>query len=179
MKRPHRVRFFDAIAEELGAAGARSVLELGSGPGFLALHLRTAAPHLRLTLLDFSAAMHELARERLGPLGDEVTFVEASFREPQWTAARDAVDAVVTVQAVHELRHKRHAVALHAAVRSLLVAGGVYLVCDHYVGEDGMKNDELFMTVDEQREALRAAGFEDVELVLCEKGLVLHRARRV
>jgi hypothetical protein len=77
---------------------------------------------------------------------------------------------------VHELRHKRYAEALHSQVRHLLVPGGAYLVCDHFYGEGGMSNAQLYMTVKEQRDALRAAGFTQVDEVLLKGGLVLHRA---
>jgi hypothetical protein len=54
----------------------------------------------------------------------------------------------------------------------------MYLVCDHVLGPEGMSNADLYMTALEQGDALRAAGFGDVEEVLEQKGLVLHRARR-
>lgn len=79
-------------------------------------------------------------------------------------------------QAVHELRHKRHASALHQQVKPLLQGTGSYLVCDHYVGEDGMRNDQLYMSVAEQRQALLAAGFPNVAEVKRKGGLVLHSA---
>ena len=79
------------------------------------------------------------------------------------------------MQAIHELRHKAHASRLHSQVRKVLKPGGAYLVCDHYVGEDGMTNDQLYMTVAEQRAALEAAGFAVTEM-LRMRGLVLHRA---
>jgi predicted methyltransferase len=99
-----------------------------------------------------------------------------SFREPAWTQALGQFDFVVTHQAVHELRHKRHAAALHAQVKSLLLRGGHYLVCDHFCGEGGMANDQLYMSVAEQRQALLSAGFVTVEQVLLKSGLVLHNA---
>jgi len=84
---------------------------------------------------------------------------------------------VVTHQAVHELRHKRHAVGLHEQVKDVLKPSGAYLVCDHHLGDGGMSNDQLYMTVDEQRQALLAAGFSSAEAVLVHGGLVLHRAQ--
>jgi predicted methyltransferase len=121
--------------------------------------------------------MHQLAAERLGERATRVRFVERSFREPAWVDGLGPFDVVVTHQAVHELRHKDHAGGLHAQVRPLLAAGGRYLVCDHYLGGDGLSNDQLYMTVDQQREALRRAGFAGVEAVLVKGGLALHRAR--
>jgi hypothetical protein len=65
---------------------------------------------------------------------------------------------------------------LHKQARSLLVYGGLYLVCDHFVGEGGMTNDQLYMTVEEQKDALFAAGFTQVSEVLLKGGLVLQLA---
>ncbi len=123
--RPGRAEIFEAFGRELGALGKRplAVLELGSGPGFLAAYLLNAMPALTLTLLDFSTAMHDLARARLGSHADRVTYVERSFKQPGWRDGLGPFDAVVTNQAVHELRHKRHAAALHAAVKTGTEAG--------------------------------------------------------
>jgi SAM-dependent methyltransferase len=177
-KRPWRTEVFAKFAEELGRQGPSisRVLELGSGPGFLAHHLLNALPQVQLVLLDSSAAMHVLARQRLGPLARRVEFVEASFKNPLWTEGFVQVDAVVTNQAVHELRHKRHASELHRQVKSVLRPGSSYLVCDHFVGPDAMSNDQLFMTVDEQKAAIESAGFSSVRQVLLKGGLVLHQA---
>ena len=151
------------------------VLELGSGPGFLALHLLEKLEHLELVLLDFSAAMHELARKRLEPEIDRLTFIERDFKQPGWEKELGKFDAVITLQAVHELRHKRYAGALHVAVKNLLGDGGTYLVCDHYCGEDGMQNDQLYMTLDEHSESLLNAGFAN-HTVLIKGGRALYRA---
>jgi SAM-dependent methyltransferase len=177
-KRPAREDFFRCFVDELHRLGwaQPSVLELGSGPGFLARHVLEAIPAANFTMLDFSPAMHELAREHLGQLTYRVRQVEADFKSPGWTTGLGAFDAVITMQAVHEVRHKRHVVGLHAAVRGLLKASGRYLVGDHYVGPDGMKEQALYMTVEEQGDALRAAGFASVGCVLRKDGLVLHSA---
>ena len=174
-KRPVRPEFFDAFAREIGVDGAR-VLELGSGPGFLAEHLLRAWPALDYTALDFSPAMHELAAERLGERAARVRFVKRSFREADWVDGLSPFDAIVTHQAVHEVRHKDHVPALHAQARTRLAPGGKYLVCDHHLGGDGLSNEQLYMTVEQQREALLGAGFASVEAVLAKGGLVLHRA---
>jgi len=175
-KRPVRPEFFDTFAQLIGADGAR-VLELGSGPGFLADHLLRAWPGLDYVALDFSPAMHQLAAERLGARAARVTFVERSFRDPAWVEGLVGFDFVVTHQAVHELRHKDHAAALHAQVRCLLAPGGRYLMCDHFLGEGGLSNEQLYMTVPEQHDALVRGGFGHVETVLVKGGLALHRAQ--
>lgn len=177
-KRPCRSEFFARFASEISRlSSVQRVLELGSGPGFLAEHLLRAASNVKeLVLLDFSLAMHQLAKDRLGPLAERVMFVERSFREPNWVEGLGKFDCVVTHQAVHELRHKRYAVELHAQVHKILLPGGFYLVCDHFFGEGGMKNNQLYMSIEEQRVALQTAGFSQVTSLMQNGGLVLHRA---
>jgi len=80
---------------------------------------------------------------------------------------------VVTMQAVHELRHKRYATSLHKSVLKLLRTNGVYLMCDHYVGEDGMSDQALYMTPGEHLESLTTAGFGLIEMILKKSGLIL------
>lgn len=176
VKRPWRTEFFAEFAAQLAAGAALRVLELGSGPGFLAKHLLDALPHIAYTALDFSPAMHKLAAERVGAASARIRFIERSFRDPAWVEGLGPFDHVVTNQAVHELRHKRHARALHEQVRGLLAPQGRYLVCDHFAGAGGMKNDQLYMTVEEQRVALQDAGFARVEPVLLKRGLMLYAA---
>jgi ubiquinone/menaquinone biosynthesis C-methylase UbiE len=177
-KRPWRTEFFAAFASAIAAATTpvHRVLELGSGPGFLAEHLLQELLEVSYVALDFSAAMHELAAKRLGSLASRVQFVERTFRENSWPHGLGQFECAVTNQAVHELRHKHHAGTLHAQVRRVLVPGGLYLVCDHFAGEGGMKNTQLFMSVEEQRSVLLAAGFSKVEQLLLKGGLVLHHA---
>jgi SAM-dependent methyltransferase len=177
--RPWRNDFFAAFVGVIaGASSGHScrVLELGSGPGFLAEQLLRSNEELSYVALDFSATMHELARQRLGALAPRAQFIERSLRDAHWNEGLGQFNFVVTHQAVHELRHKRYAVTLHTQARATLLPGGSYLVCDHFHGEGGMSNAQLYMTVDEQREALLAAGFTRVEQVLLKGGLVLHQA---
>lgn len=177
-KRPWRVEFFAQFASEIAASPCKvqRVLELGSGPGFLAEHLLRSLGQVEYVLLDFSASMHQLAKVRLGKLETRATFTERSFKEENWATGLGSFECVVTHQAVRELRHKRYAVALHEQVRKVLAPGGAYLVCDHFTGEGGMKNEALYMSVVEQRQALIAAGFSSVHQVMTKGGLVLHHA---
>ncbi len=177
-KRPYRTDIFDAFASEISDASTQihRILELGSGPGFLATHLLRSFPQASCVLLDFSRAMHELAEVRLGTLRNRAQFVERNFKEPDWTIGLGKFQCIVTNQTVHELRHKRHAATLHSQARQFLEVGGSYLVCDHFVGEGGVTNEQLFMTIEEQRQALLDASFESVRQIMCKGSLVLHHA---
>jgi cyclopropane fatty-acyl-phospholipid synthase-like methyltransferase len=177
-KRPWRKEFFECFASQLEAMSpnVRSILELGSGPGFLAEHILQRISGVSYTALDFSLAMHDIAQRRLTSVADRVNYIERDFKDLSWNIGLGQYDAVITNQAVHELRHKRHAKLFHEQVLTLLQPNGIYLVCDHFVGEGGMKNDQLFMTVEEQKAALISAGFDCVEQVLLKGGMVLHKA---
>jgi ubiquinone/menaquinone biosynthesis C-methylase UbiE len=178
-RRPCRTEFFAKFADELVHVQppAARILELGSGPGFLAHTLLTGSSDLRMTLLDFSEAMHVLARQRLGPMIDRVEFLARSFKDSDWFQDLNAFDAVVTNQAVHELRHKRYAEELHRQVAMVLRPRGTYLVCDHLFGPGGMTNDQLSITAAEQKCAIESAGYTSVCQVLLKGGLVMHRAQ--
>ncbi len=170
---------FQRIAAEARRlpGSSHAVLELGSGPGFLAEAILESVPVHTYTLVDSSAAMHRLARERLAGFSG-CAFVTVDFSTADWSFGLGPFDAVVTMQAVHELRHKRRASRLHASLRRLLRAGGLYLVCDHVAGPGGMQDTELYATIDEQALALSAAEFERVRLLDRVGSLALHLAVR-
>ena len=179
-KRPSRTQFFDLYVSQIQTHSRpiSSILELGSGPGFLAKHLLTELPDTKYTALDFSSAMHALARARLGVLKDLVTFVEKSFKSGTWHKDLKQFDCIVTHQAVHELRHKRYAIELHSQVAATLSPGGLYLVCDHFAGSGGMADDQLYMTQAEQKAALIEGGFAAPELLKTADSLAMYRAVR-
>ncbi len=176
-KRPWRAHIRSVIADQLIAAGAKRVLELGSGPGQLAEAI-LARLAIDYTLFDFSPPMHELARQRVG---DRATFVLGDYKQPGWSRDLGTFDAVVTMQAVHELRHKRHAVTLYreaAAISPLLV------VCDHEPAWQSTKTRfteaqvrALSATVDEQHAAMRAAGFSPTTVLDIEQMYVVTGTR--
>lgn len=178
MQRPFREDFFAAFTNEIITLHTSdlNILELGSGPGFLAQYILSRIDSVNYTLLDFSRAMHELARLRLGSLGDSnVQYLERSFKDEVWSDGINQVDVIVTNQAVHELRHKRHAPKFFLQVRELLKPDGVFLFCDHYFGDDGMSNDQLYMSRSEQHQALEFAGYSVSELLI-KGGRALYKA---
>ena len=122
--------------------------------------------------------MHALARERLGVLAQKVEFVLRDFISPQWGEGLPRYNAVITLQAVHELRHKRRAPAFYETVRRLLPRDGVFLVCDHFAGPGGMSNTALYMSTEEHESALRTSGFSDVSCLLNKSGMVLYSAKQ-
>jgi len=179
--RPWRAQFRDAIADRVSTLppGAR-VLELGSGPGFLAERVLDRCGALAsYSLLDFSDGMLELSRDRLARF-PAARFVRADFKSDEWMrAAGGPFDCVVSMQAIHEVRHKRHVPPLYGRVYEEIVVGGHVLICDHVPLDDSAKSAALYMAEKEQLVALEGAGFGEVEIVLSIDKLRLYSGRRV
>lgn len=180
IKKPFRPRFFAAFCAALASHRQLRILELGSGPGQLARELLVHCDVNTYVALDWSQAMHELAAEHLGDLVGRVTFVRRDFREPTWAEGLGVFDAIVTMQAAHETRHKRHVVPLFERARTLLAPDGVMLYCDGYLHPEA-KLPALSFERGEQPRALERAGFSDVRLLHDEGNQALYSAvnRRV
>ena len=176
-KNPERPAFFDAFVAEVTAEGVpgASILELGSGPGVLAEQLLDRCDVGRYWLVDFSAPMHEMARERLGD-DERVVYVEADFKQPSWTASVSSpVDIVVSLQALHELRHCSRVPGLYRQVTQVLRPGGLILICDHLRPDDDQR--ALFMTIDEHLAAMKDGGLAGASLVLAVGNKALFKGR--
>jgi SAM-dependent methyltransferase len=163
IRRPYRPRFFAAFCAALAARSRLRILELGSGPGQLAREILGHCDVDLYVALDFSPAMHAIAAEHLGELAHRVTFAIRDFREPAWPDGLGAFDAVVTLQAAHETRHKRHLVPLLERARTVVAPGGVLLYADHYLTPE-TRWPALAPARADQPLALERAGFVDVEL---------------
>jgi SAM-dependent methyltransferase len=178
--RPWRAQIRDHIARRVAMLppGAR-VLELGSGPGFLAQRVLEGCPNLEgYTLLDFSQPMLALSRQRLA-IFPPARFVHASFKSEGWAShVGGPFDCALSMQAVHELRHKRHALRLYEQVHQVLAVPGRAMICDHTPFDDSPASTALYMTEEEQQEALAAAGFTNVRIELRVDSLVLYAGER-
>ena len=161
--RPERQQLFKVFAAEAARIKkvALSVFELGCGPGFLAEALLQNCQIARYTLVDFSPQMLELSRSRLARFKDQTVFLQADFKKNDWTAAVSAgFDLVVSLQAVHELRHASRIPRLYSQLYSLLVPRGTILICDHVNSSSASGHRAAhFMTVEEHLSTFKEVGF--------------------
>ena len=183
-KRPWRYEFFDYYVNFIQDLEQQpnhiknnlpmQVLEIGSGPGFLAKHLLSHCPNIYYSAVDFSQAMHELSKSKLLPSElDRTSYVVADFKTSQWRDELAQYDVVIIHQALHELRHKHHATQFHIEVKDLFKPNASYLVCDHIFAPDAMQNNELYMSKYEHFECLKQADYKHVDLVKERQGLCL------
>lgn len=175
--RPGRVELRRAIADYIATLGRNrvfdtaakpSVLELGGGPGFLAEAILAVCDVGRYVLLDFARPMLDAAAARLG---DQVTYHLGDFLTSEWASSlQGPFDIVVSMQAVHELRHKRRAQLLYEQVRTLMRPGSVLVVCDHEPKDDA-RSRALHASAMEQIVAMSAAGFTSASVLVEVSGL--------
>jgi SAM-dependent methyltransferase len=161
--RPERKRLFEVFAAEAARIkkGALSVFELGCGPGFFAEALLKNCEIAGYTLVDFSPQMLDLSRSRLAKFQDRTVFIQADFKKADWAAGiRAGFDLIVSLQAVHELRHASRIPKLYSQLYSLLVPGGSILICDHVNSSSPSGHRAAhFMTVEEHLATFKEAGF--------------------
>lgn len=178
-RRPSRPRFFEAFVAALSDHFTRpfSVVELGSGPGHLAASILGGCQVSSYVAMDFSDAVHLLAREHLGEAANRVHFLTADFKD-DWPDIASGADAVITMQAAHEVRHKRHQPALLAKIHRALAPSGLLLFCDHYWELGSSKHPDLYFEKDELPLQLARAGFSRLRLLLDESGMLLYSGLR-
>jgi tRNA (cmo5U34)-methyltransferase len=164
------------------------VLDLGGGTGALSSAVLKGLPRVRVTVLDVDADMLDEARRRLGRFSDRVSFHEGSFLD-----ALPAADAVVASLALHHVHDLGTKTGLYRAVRDTLSPGGVLVNLDATVTEDARLNglvfdrmaarmgehgitdreardhfaawadEDRYFPLDAELNALREAGFDEVE----------------
>jgi SAM-dependent methyltransferase len=102
------------------------VLDIGAGPGHLALEFFAAHPtaRVRFTLLDSSERMLDIARRRLGSTGFRAEVVHRSFNTTGWDDGLGPFDALVSNNALFHVRPRRLA--------------GFYRACSGLLGDDGI-----------------------------------------
>lgn len=163
-------RFAESVIER---AGARNVLELGSGKGFNSVYLARRHPEVRFTGVDLTPAHIRIATERARGL-DNLRFVEGNFH--RLDGIPDAsVDVAFDVEAGCYSDTPEKIVALHQALRRVLKPGGRFVVWGYYRSRDHATRSraqqravelveqawalERFPPVDEWDRSAKAAGF--------------------
>lgn len=182
-KHPYRVEFFKHYSSQIlnHPEPKVRILELGSGPGYFAYELLKTRPDLHYTAVDFSAAMHTLAQQRLTHIPHTaVDFILADLKQQNWYRQLNTqrFDFVVIHQALHELRHKAYACDFHKSIAEYVIQpNGTYFITDHLATPDGhMSNAALYMSKEEHRLSLKNAGFQHVQAVLEIDGLCAFQA---
>lgn len=120
-------RFVDRFRELFGTPAHGDVLDLGCGPGNIALRMAEVLPDCRITGVDGSTAMLEIARKRAGDMSldtQRVRFMDATLPSP------DLPGAAVAVVSNSLLHHLHRPAVLWDTLRQATAPGAAVLVGD-------------------------------------------------
>jgi tRNA (cmo5U34)-methyltransferase len=107
------------------------VLDIGVGYGALTEELLRVFPSARVLGVDFSEPMLEHAARNLARFGDQVTFARADLQNSDWAVGLDGpFDAVVSSQAIHNVRHPERVRQIYAEVATIVAPGGCFMNLD-------------------------------------------------
>jgi SAM-dependent methyltransferase len=132
---PDREERFTALIDAVEEAAGRHdplVLDLGSGPGSLAVRLLRRIPAATVVAIDADPLTLGLGRAAWGELAG-LRFVDADLRVPGWSAGLGLdrqPDAAVSTTALHWLTESA-LTAVYAELAAVLRPGGLVLNGDH------------------------------------------------
>src|ERR1700722_1148083 len=137
---PDREERFTALVDAVEAGVGREdplILDLGCGPGSLAVRLLARLPDATVVAIDADPLTLALGRAAWSDVRG-LRFADADLREPGWSAGLGLTrppDAAVSTTALHWLSQSVLA-GVYAEVGALLRPGGLLLNGDH-LAEDG------------------------------------------
>lgn len=137
---PDREDRFTALIDAVEEAAGRPdplVLDLGSGPGSLAVRLLRRIPGATVVAIDADPLTLGLGRAAWRDL-TKLRFVDADLRAPGWSASLGLdrqPDAAVSTTALHWLTQSA-LTAVYAELAAVLRPGGIVLNGDHMSADD-------------------------------------------
>jgi hypothetical protein len=121
------------------------------------------------------------SRSRLAKFQDRTVFIQTGFKKADWAAGVGAgFDLIVSLQAVHELRHASRIPNLYGQPHSLLLPGRTILICDHVNPTSPSRHRAAhFMTVEEHLSTFKKVGFINPREICPAADLSLMRAQKL
>lgn len=164
---PPRQALFDTIVEELTGRvlPGTHIVELGIGPGYLALEILRRIPRVSYEGVDFSEAMFAIARLRLAEFAGRVVYTQADLIHDEWTARlSQRPGAIVSTWALHDLGADAHIASVYQQARAVLPGGGLFLNGDFVKPDESpFEYEPGRITPARHKELLEEAGFRDVQ----------------
>jgi trans-aconitate methyltransferase len=134
---PNRTKMAEIVGAMLPFPGEAdlTILDLGTGTGFLAAHLLQVFWRAQVIAVDGAAAMMQQAQARLGAQSQRLTWKVCSFQELAKDKTLPELDAVVSSFALHHLSADEK-LALYRLLLPKLRAGGWLINADIIIAPD-------------------------------------------
>jgi tRNA (cmo5U34)-methyltransferase len=120
---------FYSRAIELIPANAKSIVDLGAGSGLLTILLRQHCPAAHIHLIDFSAPMLALAKQRLGD-DPNLTFEQADYTSAPLPQQQCAIVSSLSIHHLDDVDKRIFYSRCHDALKP----NGVFVNADHIAG---------------------------------------------
>lgn len=182
---------------------APRILDLGAGTGLFSSYMVRTYPQAKLTLIDLSTGMLDIAKERFEGSTAEMTYLTGDYSTFE---DADPYDAIISSLSIHHLEDEAKQ-GLFERIFQLLKPGGVFVNADQVLGEtpylDALNRADWVAKIeatDLSQEALQAAyertkldkmapldtqlnwlrdcGFQDVDCVYKSFNFVVMLARK-
>lgn len=162
---PERLQSFEKIGDIVSGIAEINgkILELGTGPGYLAEYLLTRFDSIKYHCVDFSEPMIQIAKRRLGGLSTITKFIRADLTGDWAVKVSKDYDAIVTTWALHDLGSKQNIHNVYLNAKKVLAPGGLLVNVD-FIKPDGVDRDyeNGRLSVSEHLKLLQQAGYIDV-----------------
>ena len=162
-----RLECFEHIGDLLQSKldGWSVILELGTGPGYLASYLLQRFKDISYHCVDYSDAMLNIAKENLEEYSSRVTFQQIDLLEESWEKKiENKPVAIVSTWALHDLDNEEKIAEVYQSARKILLNNGILLNAD-FIKPEGIQDvfeNGRFPIINHQ-EYLKNAGFSIVE----------------
>ena len=164
-----RIKLFETISGQIEKVGRKtiSVLELGIGPGFLAIYLLNRLPQITYEGLDYSKSMLEIAKERTKGFKKRIDFTQVDLINEVWKSKiKRTPEVIVSTWALHDLFEKKNIMSVYKTAYEILPKGGLLLNGDFIKPEESQhKYEGGRIKPSEHLELLLIAGFQDSECI--------------
>ena len=125
---PARAEHLSLLLTILEEVASGWILDLGCGSGLIAQMVLDGKAGARILGLDSSAAMLEIAKERLGPYDERVQLTEADLTSLDRVKAPTECSAAIAVQSLHHLDETQYRAAVRWTFEHLAPRGWFFII---------------------------------------------------
>ena len=171
------------------------ILDLGCGTGLELDYYFKALPSAKVTGIDLAPGMLASLREKLSD--KDIILIQGSYFDVP--LGERCYDAAVSVESLHHFT-KNEKVTLYCKLNKALKPGGYFILTDYFAPseaeeilyrneldrlkeEQGITDSEFYhydtpLTVEHETEALKEAGFSEVDLIRCWENTYTLKAQK-
>lgn len=107
-----------------------NILDIGAGTGLFSAFILNKYPKAKITLIDISEQMLEMAKERFDG-NKNIKYIAANYTEYEFN---DKYDVIISALSIHHLEHEQKK-GLYSKCYEILKSNGIFINADQVLGE--------------------------------------------